>query len=32
MNKYIPLVISRNDKNKQITFIKQTQTGIIRNK
>ncbi len=32
MNKYTPLVISRNDKNKQLTIIKPTQTGINRNK
>jgi hypothetical protein len=27
MNKYTPLVISRNDKNKQLTITKPTQTG-----
>ncbi len=32
MNKFTPLVISRNDKNKQLTFFKATQTGINRNK
>jgi hypothetical protein len=32
MNKYTPLVISMNDKNKQLTIIKPTQTGINRNK
>jgi hypothetical protein len=32
MNKYTPLVISRKDKNKQLTIIKPTQTGINRNK
>jgi len=31
MNKYTPLVISRNEKNKQLTFFKPTQTGINRN-
>jgi hypothetical protein len=31
MNNYTPLVISGNDKNKQLT-IKPTQTGINRNK
>jgi hypothetical protein len=28
MNKYAPLVISRNDKLEQLTIIKPTQTGI----
>ncbi len=32
MYKYSPLVIRRNDKNKQLTIIKPTQTGINRNK
>jgi hypothetical protein len=32
INKYTPLVISRNDKNKQLTIIKPTQTGINHNK
>jgi hypothetical protein len=32
MNKNTPFVISRNDKNKQLTIIKPTQTGINRNK
>jgi hypothetical protein len=32
MNNYTPLVICRNDKNKQLTIIKPMQTGINRNK
>jgi hypothetical protein len=32
MKKYTPLVISRNDKNKQLILIKPTKTGINRNK
>jgi hypothetical protein len=28
MNKYTPHAISRNDKNKQLTIIKPTQTAI----
>jgi hypothetical protein len=32
MNKDTPLVISRIDKNKQLTIIKPMQTGINRNK
>ncbi len=31
MNNYTPLVISRKDKNKQLTIIKPMQTGINRN-
>ena len=29
---YTPLVIRRTDKNKQLTIVKPTQTGINRNK
>ncbi len=29
---YIPLVIGGSDKNKQLTIIKPTRTGINRNK
>jgi hypothetical protein len=29
---YTPLVIGGTDKNKQLTIIKPTQTGIYRNK
>jgi hypothetical protein len=29
---YTPLVISRNDKNKQLTVVKPTQTGMNHNK
>jgi hypothetical protein len=32
MDKYTPLVISRNDKNNQLILIKPTKTGINRNK
>ncbi len=32
MNKYTPHVVNRNDKNKQLTIIKPTQTGINRYK
>ncbi len=32
MNKYTPLLIGRSDKHKRLTIIKQTQTGIKRNK
>ncbi len=32
MNKYTPFVLSRNDKNKQLTIVNTTQTGINRNK
>jgi hypothetical protein len=32
MDKYTPLVISRNDKNNQLILIKLTKTGINRNK
>jgi hypothetical protein len=32
INKYTPLVISRKDKNKQLTIIKPSQTGINYNK
>jgi hypothetical protein len=32
MNKYTSLVIGRNDKNKQLTIIKPTQTGVNRTK
>ncbi len=32
LNNYTPLEIGRNDKNKQLTIIKPTQTGINRNK
>ncbi len=32
LNKYAPLVISRNDKNNQLIFIKPTKIGIKRNK
>jgi hypothetical protein len=28
MNKYIPLVISRNDKNKQLTFLSQRKLAL----
>jgi hypothetical protein len=31
MNNYTPVVISRNDKNKQLNIIKPTQTGINHN-
>ncbi len=32
MNFYTPLVIGGADKNKQLTIVKPTQTGINRNK
>jgi hypothetical protein len=32
MNNYTPLVIGGADKNKQLTIVKPTQTGINRNK
>jgi hypothetical protein len=32
MDKYTPLVISRNDKNNQLILIKPTKIGINRNK
>jgi hypothetical protein len=32
MNNYTPLVLGGADKNKQLTNIKPTQTGINRNK
>jgi hypothetical protein len=32
MNNYTPLVIGGVDKNKQLTIVKPTQTGINRNK
>jgi hypothetical protein len=32
MNNYTPLVVSRNDKNKQLAIIKPKQTSINRNK
>jgi hypothetical protein len=32
MLNYTPLVIRRTDKNKQLTIVKPTQTGINRNK
>jgi hypothetical protein len=32
MFNYTPLVIRRTDKNKQLTIVKPTQTGINRNK
>jgi hypothetical protein len=32
MNNYTPLVIGGADKNKQLTIVKPTQTGINQNK